>query len=316
VPAQQHQPGLLEAARRVSTISEVWQGYYEYWGPHAAATIQHAWRGFRARQRFLQERAAATALQACVRGTQVRQREANPLRRHRQEQRQLQATAEQEAAQRLQEQAALMLQCCVRRQLACVAPQQLRQRQQQQQQLQDAVCAVAVDACTSASSCGSDAVAPASSAASASTDGASMVLWQQHGGSSSCSSSGSVVSSRCCSREAGSCCEASEQQPPQQDSCVSEAQQRVKPAPHRVPAFTLPDLVVRCAADARTASGGDDLTGAACQERLARELCARAAVLQRRESAKQAGLASRTLLVKASGQRELSVAMQVVKGGS
>lgn len=320
-PLHQQQEELRAAATKHASINRAWEGFYAFWGPRAASTIQQCWRAYKARQRHAQLRGAAVVLQALCRGHLVRTGPSNLLRLQREQQQQLelkqqqelqqeqcqkewearqqellllQQAADREAAQQQQErelEAATVLQCAVRRWAArrtrcCLAT----------------TAAAAADGAAAAAEvpavkqrAGSISSAP-SSTTSDSTDSCSRGSSRQsHSrGSNGCSSEASVAAHPCSLTEA-----------------VDEAEQEWQ-AMEPCSAYVLPGLLIRHAAEKRTASHGGD--GAQCKEELARQLVQRAGQLGAAEGLQAAELGTRSLLV-CSSVRQLKSAMQAARCG-
>lgn len=329
-PPEQQQEALRAAAVKHESINAAWRGFYSYWGPHAASTIQHYWRAYRARQQYLQLQAAAVVLQAVCRGHLLRASSSNLLRLHRKEQRQQQRQLELERQQqraqqqrgreererrqqqeRLQEQrereAALVLQCAVRgwaarRLLADLAV---------------AAAAAAVHAAVGAglpdegdcAGSAMSAVPSTCSRASDSTDscsnsrGSSRQSHSRGSAQSSCSLDASAAAVAAC-RDHEGMQQQQEWQEPEQGAYVEQQQQQ----------HSLPGLVIRHAAEARTAShrGDSQQAGTDCREDLARQLVQRAGQLGVVEGMHAAQLATRALMA-SSSSRQLQSAMQAVR---
>jgi hypothetical protein len=290
-PLHQQQEELRAAATKHASINRAWEGFYNFWGPRAASTIQQAWRAYKARQRHLQLREAAVALQSLCRGHLVRTGPRNLLRLQREQQRQEQ---EQQRQQQQQErevlEAATVLQCVVRgwaarRARCCLAAA-------------SAAAAAAVEevpAVKQLSSSISSVPSSTTCRASDSTDSCSRGSSRQsHSrGSNGCSSEASAAAHPCSLLEAGDETEWQETEPSS--------------------AYVLPGLLIRHAAEKRTASHGGADAGQ-CKEELARQLVERAGQLGAAEGQKAAELGTRSLLV-CSSARELKSAMQVAGCG-
>lgn len=105
----------LSGKDKRSTVSLAWEGYYKYWGVHAACVIQRYWRRHTARRLYNELQQAACVLQACVRGWHYRQSSDNQLPAYRQQMLQRLLQQQQQEHDRQQRQAAaVVLQCCIR----------------------------------------------------------------------------------------------------------------------------------------------------------------------------------------------------------
>lgn len=63
---QQQQPGPQRPSSK-EAVCAAWQGYYQYWGPGAATTIQRHWRGWCTRRQLQRQHKAVTCIQAAWR---------------------------------------------------------------------------------------------------------------------------------------------------------------------------------------------------------------------------------------------------------
>jgi myosin heavy subunit len=319
------------------SINAAWRGFYSYWGPHAASTIQHYWRAYRARQQYLQLHAAAVVLQAACRGHLLRASSSNVLRLHREEQRQQQLELEkqqqreqqhlerearerQQQQERLQEQRERTVQQ-QRQTDAAVVLQSAVRGWAARQLLEDlaaaaAAAAAAVQAVSSAAvldeggSAEDDmsAVPSTCSRASDSTDSCS----NSRGSSRQSHSRGSTQSA--CSLDAPAAAAAAVAACTDMDGMQQEWQEQAAFCKEQQQQYSLPGLVIRHAAEARTAShGGDSLpAGSDCREDLARQLVQRAGQLGVVEGMQAAQLATRALMA-SSSSRQLQSAMQAVR---
>lgn len=265
---------------------------------------------------------AAVVLQAFSRGHLLRMGPDNALRLHREEQQrqqqlrrqelELQQQLEREARQRelmmqrqqvereavqqrqREQEAALVLQCAVRGRAARL--------------LLVALAAAAAEAAVKQRADSMSSVPSTCSRASDSTDSCSRGSSRQsHSrGSTVCSIQASAAPSMTCKglEEANAEADADGFQQQQQWEGLQEMEQNE-------PQYVLPGLVIRHAAEKRTASHGGD-AGAECREELARQLVQRAGQLGVVEGLHAAELATRTLMA-SSSSRQLKSAMQAVR---
>lgn len=323
-PLQQQQPDLRAAADKHASISAAWRGFYSYWGPHAASTIQHYWRAYRAKRRYLQLREAAVVLQAGCRGHLFRGSPANLLRLHREEQQRLPIAApndlEQQQQRREEEERQLR-----QREEELLARELLLLKQQQQQHAQLEAATVVLQCAVRGWSarCLCRQLADTAAEASASAAGAgpySRVTSICSNSRQSDSSSGG--SSRGSSRQSHSrgstvCSSSSSADMPcGAAALVGSSSQAAQEQPPSFELYELPGLLIRSAADTRTASHGGGVGGgdgsACCTELLAQQLVQRAGVLGVAEGLQTAELATRALMA-SSSSRQLASAMSIVR---
>jgi hypothetical protein len=331
-PPQQQQEDLKAAATKHASINAAWQGFYTYWGPRAASTIQHYWRCYKAKQQYLQLREAATVLQAFSRGHLLRMGPDNALRLHREEQQQQRQQQQQQQQQQQRELELQQQREREARQRAMVLQRQQAEREaaQQRQREQEAVlvlqCAVRERAARRLLA--ELAAAEAAAAVKQRADSMSSVPSTCSRGSDSTDSCSRGSSRQSHSRGSTVCSLQASTAPSMTSRGLDEANGEVDPddgfqqqqqqqwedlqdKQQDVPQHVLPGLVIRHAAEKRTASHGGD-AGVECREELARQLVQRAGQLGVVEGLHAAELAARTLMA-SSSSRQLKSAMQAVR---